>query len=198
MLRLVRVLTRIILNILYRVKVENRENIPVKGAAILCSNHNSGMDMFLIGMSIKRFIRWMAKEELFRNRLTGALFRWFGAFPVKRGKGDLGSIKTALALLEQGEIIGIFPEGTRVKTKENEKRTETRMKSGVALLASKAGVPILPVAVSGKQKLFSRVTVRFGEAFTLDADPDVKYGSEELADMTRKIMSRVYALMEAK
>jgi 1-acyl-sn-glycerol-3-phosphate acyltransferase len=177
------------------VKIIGIENVPLKGAAVLCANHIGEIDMILMGVKTKRLIRYMAKEELFRNRLFGAIIRWLGAFPIKRGKADVESIKTAFRLLEEGHIIGIFPEGTRMKKKKDQ---VIKAKPGAAMFAVKAGVPILPVAIEGNYKPFSKVRVVFGKPYYLDTEKDRKYSSEELTQMSQEIMKKVYSLLEDK
>ncbi|TYQ15406.1 UNVERIFIED_CONTAM: 1-acyl-sn-glycerol-3-phosphate acyltransferase [Acetivibrio alkalicellulosi] len=183
----------IIFSIFYRVEIIGKENVPQKGAALMCSNHVSEMDMLLFGYRINRLIRYMAKEELFKNPLFGAIIKNLGAFPIKRGTGDIGSIKTALRLLEDGHIVGIFPQGTRTKKKDVK---EVKVKAGAALLAQKSGVPILPVAISGKTTPFSKIKIVFGKPFTLDLDKNKKYTSNELLTESENIMNRIYSLME--
>lgn len=190
---LFRKFVRLLFTLLYRVEIVHKERVPQKGAALLCANHNGILDMFFIGYKLERWIRWMAKEELFRSPLTKAFFTWLGAFPIKRGKGDVGSIKTAFRLLNEGEIVGIFPQGTRVS---KEQRHKARIKPGAAMLAINGKVPVLPVAVEGKYKLFGRIRVVFGEPFLLEADPDRKYAGEELEQFSRIIMDRIFSLLE--
>ncbi len=185
----------IVFSVLYRVKIIGKENMPENGALILCANHNGEMDMFFIGYRIKRLVHYMAKEELFRNPLFGRFFRWLGAFPVKRGKADVEAIKTSLKLLEQNEVLGIFPEGTRMKKKAT---NSVRAKPGIALIAQKSGAPIIPVAVSGSYKPFSKIKIVFGKPFSIDLDKDKKYTNSELVEISENIMSKVYALMEEK
>lgn len=189
-----RILTVIILNLLFRIKVIGKENIPEKGPAILCANHKSLLDMFLLGFRIKRWIHWMAKEELFRIPILKNIIINYGAFPVKRGKGDVGSIKAALKVLEEQHILGIFPEGTRVNGKK--KREEYKAKPGVALIAVNAKVPIIPAAIVGDYKLFSRMKVIYGKPFCLEVDENKKYSREELQSISEDIMNRVYSLMK--
>lgn len=186
---------RIVFTVLYRVEVIGKENIPDSGPLILCANHNGELDMFFIGYKIKRLVRYMAKEELFRNPLLGRIIRWLGAFPVKRGKADVEAIKTSLRLLENNEVLGIFPEGTRMKKKDAK---TVRIKPGVALIAQKSGAPIIPVAVSGQYKPFSKIKVVFGKPFSIDLDKDKKYTNSELVEIAKDVMSKVYALMEEK
>lgn len=186
---------RVVFAIFYRVEIIGKENVPDTGPLILCANHNGELDMFFIGYKLKRLVRYMAKEELFRNPILGGLIKWMGAFPVKRGKADVEAIKTSLRLLENNEVFGIFPEGTRMKKKDV---NSVRVKPGVALIAQKSGAPIIPVAVSGKYKPFSKIKVVFGEPFSLDLDKDKKYTNSELSDIAKEIMLKVYALMEDK
>lgn len=190
----IKVLFRIFFKILFRVKVINPQVVPLEGPVVLCANHLGGMDMFFIGYKIKkRIVHYMAKVELFKIPIIGRLIRWLGAFPVKRGTADLESIKTALKLLKDGHILGILPEGTRTLGKDLSK---VRIKPGAALLAIRSQAPILPVALEGNYRIFSKVRVTFGEPFKLDADPDKKYTSAELSEMSKEIMKKVYALME--
>jgi 1-acyl-sn-glycerol-3-phosphate acyltransferase len=185
----------IIFSLIYRVKIIDMENIPKTGSLILCSNHNGEMDMFFIGYKMKRLIHYMAKEELFRNPLSSKFFKWLGAFPVKRGRADVEAIKTSLRLLENNEILGIFPEGTRMKKKAS---NSVKVKPGIALLAQKSGAPIIPVAISGSYKPFSKIKVVFGKPFSIDLDKDKKYTNSELVEVSENIMSKVYSLLEEK
>jgi 1-acyl-sn-glycerol-3-phosphate acyltransferase len=186
-------ITRICFKLIYKVEIKNKELIPETGPVLVCAAHHSILDMFFLGYKLNRWINWMAKEELFKNPVLSYVLKKLGAFPVKRGKGDVGSIKTAYKLLEQGEVVGIFPQGTRTKTLESQK---ARIKPGAAMLAVNTGVKILPAAVKGSLKPFSRIKVIFGEPFRIEGDKDKKYTSEELRSISRDIMSRVFALEE--
>ncbi len=195
LINLFRGFVKIVFSLLYRVKIIDMQNLPQTGPLILCANHNGEMDMFFIGYKLKRLVRYMAKEELFRNRLLARFFRWLGAFPVKRGKADVEAIKTSLRLLENNEILGIFPEGTRMKKKAAK---AVRVKPGIALIAQKSGVPVIPVAVSGSYRPFSKIKVVFGKPFSIDLDKNKKYTNSELVEISESIMSKVYALLEEK
>lgn len=195
MKEVLRFILRVYFNVVYRLEITGIENVPAKGAAVLCSNHIAEIDMFLIGIRIKRLIRYMAKEELFKNPIVAAIIRWLGAFPIKRGKADVESIKTAFRLLEDGHIIGIFPEGTRMKKKKDQ---VVKAKPGAAMFAVKAGVPVIPVAIEGNYKIFSKIKVVFGKPFYLDVQKDKKYTNEELTQMSAEIMKKVYSLLEDK
>ena len=193
--RIVKMIFVIYFSVFYRVQIIGKENIPKEGAAILCSNHVSELDMFFIGYRIKRLIRYMAKEELFKNPLSRVVIKNLGAFPVKRGKGDVGAIKTSLKLLSEGHIVGIFPEGTRKKIADKTNK-KVKVKAGVALLAQKSQAPILPVLISGNYKVFSKVKIIFGKPVILDLDKNKKYTSNELLSESEKIMKKIYSLLE--
>jgi len=188
-----RVFLKLFFLLFYRVKIIGIKNVPEKGAAVLCANHLGEMDMVFIGYKIKRLVRYMAKSELFKIPILSPLIKFLGAFPVKRGKADVEAIKTALRLLNEGHIIGIFPEGTRLKNKQGK---TVKAKPGAALLAQKSGAPILPVAVEGKYRPFSKIKIVFGEPFTLDLDKDKKYTNNELVEISEGIMKKVYSLLE--
>lgn len=193
MKEVVRFILRIIFALFFRVELVNRENIPKTGAALLCANHNAELGMFFIGYRIKRLVRWMAKEELFRNPILSSFISYLGAFPIKRGKGDIGSFKTVLKLLKEGHIVGMFPEGTRVKKKEDRQRNA---KAGVALFAVQTGVPIIPVGVEGGNKIFQKVRVVFGKPYYLPVEEGKKYSNDELTQMSNDIMTKIYSLLE--
>jgi len=174
-----------------RVKVEGMENVPKEGPLLLYANHPSAWDMILIGVYMKRKVHYMAKAELFRNPFLAWLFRSLGAFPVNRGKGDVGSIKTVFRLLEEGKVVGIFPEGTRTPNKDPRKR-----KMGAALLAARSKAPVLPVGVVWSKKIFSRVRLVFGKPFIVQPEKEGEHtGKDELMNITSDIIDRIYALI---
>jgi len=187
------ILTNIFFKIFYRVEVIGINKIPADGPAILCANHKTILDMFFLGFKLKRWIYWMAKEELFRNPIAAFFLRKLGAFPVRRGTGDVGSIKTAYQLLEKGQIVGIFPQGTRIKSK---KMDEFKVKPGAAMIAAHTGVPVIPAAVKGNYKLFSNMKVIYGDSFVVGEGKNKKYSKEDLLNMSRDIIKRVYSLAE--
>lgn len=189
-------ITRIVLGMLfYRVKLNDVENIPESGPVIVCANHKGMLDMFFIGYKIKRWVHYMAKEELFGIPILGLILKMLGSFPVKRGKGDVYAVKTGLSVLKQGHMLGVFPEGTRVK---DGKRQDVKIRPGLALFAIKSGAPILPVAVEGCYKPGSKINVTFGKPFKLDIDKNKKYTIKDMTEISKGIMEKVYSLMEVK
>ncbi len=191
MINVVRFIIKVIFGVFYRVELIGTSNIPKNSGALLCANHIGELDMFFIGYKIKRLVRWMAKEQLFKIPLLSQFITWVGAFPIKRGKADVQAIKTALDLIEQGHIVGMFPEGTRTRGKE-----KIAAKPGAAMIAIKTKVPIIPVAVQGKYSLFSKIKIVFGEPFKLDVDYDQKYSNVELREISKDIMFKIYSLLE--
>ena len=130
---------------MYRLHVEGREHIPSEGAVIIAPNHKSYFDPPLVGVAIKkRVVHYMAKEELFRNPFFRWILRQFGTFPVKRGSVDRTAVRQAVKELKNGNALGIFPEGTRIK-----RSGLGRFHSGMASLALMTGTPVVPVAIVG-------------------------------------------------
>lgn len=185
-------ITKMVLTIFFKVEVYNRHKVPTDGPALLCANHNTILDMFFLGYKLDRWIYWMAKEELFKSKISGFIFKNLGAFPVKRGTGDVSSVKSAYKLLNDNKIVGIFPHGTRI---DPSKIDTAKVKSGAAMIAANTGVPIIPATVIGNYKLFSRMRVVFGDPFVIEAQ-DKKLTKEDLSEMSRDIIKRVYKLSE--
>lgn len=100
---------------MYRIKVTGKHHIPKKGPVIICTNHTSNLDPPVVGTTASRTIHFMAKEELFNGKFLGGLLRRVHAFPVKRGLADRNALRGGLKILEEGETLGLFPEGTRSK-----------------------------------------------------------------------------------
>lgn len=151
---------------MYRLRVYGRENLPANGGAILAANHASYIDPPLLGIAaLPRVVRFMAKKSLFELPVLGRAIKALHAFPVDRDHADRGAITSALAVLQQGCLLGIFPQGTRVKD------VPLEFNQGVALLAEKSGAPVIPVALSGTEGVwtkgvfpfrFPRLSVSFG------------------------------------
>jgi glycerol-3-phosphate dehydrogenase (NAD(P)+) len=170
----------------FRMRRLGREHVP-GGGVILAANHRSFLDPFAIGICVGRPVYFVAKRELFRNPLLGWFLNAMGAFPVRRGQSDEESVQTALALLERGQAVVIFPEGTRIRT-----GSLARPKRGVGRLALLSGKPVLPVAVTGSENARRgwrirpvKVHVRIGPPLTF---PKVENPSPFLAgEVTERI-----------
>jgi len=165
-----------------RQRVTGRKNVP-QGGFVLAANHLSNLDPFTVGWCLwpRRQVWYMAKAELFNPWLARAM-RAIATFPVRRGEPDSEALRTALSLLQAGEIVGMFPEGTRRK-KGLRKKFAPEPHTGTARIALMAGVPLVPVGVTGTDHLFSprRITVAFGSPIPLD----------DLAGMPRKRAAEV-------
>jgi 1-acyl-sn-glycerol-3-phosphate acyltransferase len=154
-----------------RIRVERTDQLPSSGPVILAANHLTNYDVFFLQAVIPRPIFYMGKAELFRNPVMDWALRQLGGFPVYRSTGDDWALHHAERVLRGGEVLGMFPEGTRSKGKGLKPA-----KTGVARLAMSAGCPILPVALHGPQYMFRRirrrtmVTVIFGEPIYPEAE----------------------------
>ena len=159
MVGFVKLLLRFCFRIAFNIKIEGKENIPSDSSVIFTPNHRSNADPPLVGSFIRRNLSFMAKEELFHNKFFGWLIRNLGAFPVSRGKGDMGVIDTSVERLENNGCLMIFPEGGRSKNGKVQKGH-----TGAALIAARSGKPIVPVGVVYGDKLGFRtkVTLKFG------------------------------------
>lgn len=154
-----------------RMQVEGAHNIPATGPAILAPNHRSLLDIPALAALTKRKVWFMGKEELFRSKAGNRIFTALGGFPVRRGKPDRRALNAALSFLAAGELVGVYPEGTR--------RPDARfehLEDGVAYLALKTGAPIVPIALSGTEAVMPKgsklprpvkLRVLVGEPFTL-------------------------------
>jgi len=132
-------------------KVQGAENLPTHGPVILAINHVSIWDPIVAASSVPRHVSFMAKEELFSIPVLGTIFSKLGAFPVKRGQGDMNAIRQSLAILKQGRVLGLFPEGTRSKTGEIQKGLP-----GMVLLMEKSQASVVPVKVYGTTNLLTK------------------------------------------
>lgn len=147
-----------------RITVINPENEPDdEKAYIVCTNHSSNWDPIVLGSSTSRPIRYMAKAELFKVPLLNFIIKLFGAYPVDRKSADISSIKTTIKILGGGEIAGLYPQGRRAKKIHPSKAV---LKNGIAMIASRAKVGILPVSIitkGYKVRLFHKTVVVIGK-----------------------------------
>ena len=173
--------------IMFKVEVIGKENVPKEGNAIICANHYSNYDPLSAAIYLDRLPRYIAKKELFNN----AILRWalteVKVFPVDRKAAmDMKAFKTAMKVLKEGEILGIFAEGTRVKEGE-----EVSAKAGVAMFAMKGNAPVIPCAISGQYKFRHKITVEYGAPLTLEEYRSQKLTTELAGEITDVIMGKV-------
>lgn len=187
--KIARAIVRFIMRVLFKIRVEGLENIPQKGSCILCPNHKSYWDPPLMGCINRRPIYFMAKFELFGFPILGFLIKNLNAFPVKRGTSDINAIKNALKILRDGNILCIFPEGTR----NNKGSGLLKGEPGAALIAIKSKSPIVPIYIHGNYKLFSKIIVRIGKPFYLECNE--KLSNKQLEENTKIIMDKIAELM---
>jgi 1-acyl-sn-glycerol-3-phosphate acyltransferase len=192
---LIGVLSTPVLYGLYRLRARGLESLPREGGYVLACNHVSNFDPWAIGVPLwpKRFLRFMAKSELYWWPLSLLLNR-VGAFPVRRGQQDAEAIATAVRLAQEGNVVAMFPEGTR-RTKGLVKRFEARPRSGAARIALEAGVPLVPVAVKGTDKLarLGRLSVAYGAPVEID---DLRGGDipQSAHEATERLMKKILEL----
>ena len=181
--------------LLFWYSVTGRENIPKTGGVIFSSNHLSYLDPVLWIIVIRRRIRFMAKQELFKNPLLGWFLRRMDVFGVERGSGDMAAVKTAIRVVRNGEILGLYPEGTRSKDGK-----PGRAKTGVALIAKAAKCDVVPAAVicRGKLRPFKRIRLVVGKPVSyqeiIDRAPD--NSRESLRVAADYIMEQITTLWE--
>ncbi len=183
---------------IYCMRIIGTEHIPEQGKLILCSNHRSVMDPIFLGVSVKkRQIHYMAKKELFSHhgKAVNKFLHALGAFPVKRNSGDAQALKMAIAILEQGDLLGIFPQGGIVQND-----IPFQPKSGVAMIAYHAKASVMPISiyVNEGMKLFHPVTIRFGKPIDYDTFGFTDGNRKELRHALCMIAERINQLLEEK
>ena len=175
--------------ILYNIHVEGEENIPETGGVVLCPIHISNYDPLAVATHMNRQVHFLAKAELYKNFIVRKVLLAVGTIPVDRGKVSLETLKESLRVLKNGEILGIFPEGTRVKNGERKKPME-----GFVVFALKTKSPILPVHIEGEYKFRGKINIKFGKPIELNEYYGKKVKPEEMSKISEKIMDIVYDL----
>lgn len=192
-------LIRSLFRLLWDYTVRGAENVPAEGPVILAANHVSYLDPPVVGCGIWRPAHFMAKEELFRNPVFGRYIRALYAFPVRRGAGDRAALKHSLEVLERGEALVLFPEGTRSPTGELQ---EPEM--GVGLIACRTGAPVVPVYIEGTRDAMAggkirraRIRVTYGRPLWFRPEGEKKPGRDDYETAARRIMQEIAALRDA-
>jgi 1-acyl-sn-glycerol-3-phosphate acyltransferase len=181
---------------LYRVRVRGRGNVPRRGAAVLAPNHFSQVDHFFVGVYLLRKVRFMGKSQIFGPPVLTYILKVAGVFPVRRGHRDDKAFETAYELIDQGELLLVYAEGGRSRSREL-----GTAKPGIGRIALESGAPIIPTAIYGsagvrgwKRLQFPRVTVEYGEPLTyaVEKEPS-RERQQEVAD---EIFARVREMYE--
>jgi 1-acyl-sn-glycerol-3-phosphate acyltransferase len=169
----------------YNIKVTGSGELPEKGSFIVCSNHINLLDPVVIAVCFNRKVHFMAKESLFKNKFIAFVIRKLGAFPVDRASVGLSTFKEAMKLLKSGKVMGIFSQGTRMSSVDEESA-----KAGVSLFAVKSESKVVPVGIKSSFKLFSDVSVNIGEPMAF-SEYNKKITKEQLEDITKEIMIKI-------
>ena len=179
--RIVKIFMVPLFRLVFLMRVSGLENIPKKGAAVIAPNHKSFWDAFFLAAVLNRRIFYMGKTELFQGR-KGRLLLALGGFPVKRGASDAEAAETSVAILRRGDLLALFPEGTRVP----DPATLGTPHRGAARFAIEAGAPIIPTAITGTEKrrwpLPRRVQVAFGAPIPVDEFEATPEGASRLTE----------------
>lgn len=182
----------------YRIKFIGRENMPENGPVLLVSNHSSYLDPICLGLASRRPVHFMAKDQLFNYPILKQVLPRLKAFSVRRDQSDRQALRKALTKLNEGQVVGIFPQGSRIRDNE-----VVMGKQGAALLAFKSGAFVLPAAIDGSAKVlpdgawlprFPRITVKFGRPFKVDGAREER--KQVITKATDEIMLAINELLE--
>jgi len=187
-----RLVLRAVVWLVWGVRSRGAERVPASGPVVVACNHISNWDPVLVGLACRREIHFLAKEELFRNRVFGALIRAYNALPVRRGELDRRALGLAVGVLRRGGVLLVFPEGTRSRTGEL-----GQARPGVAFIACAGGATVVPAAVSGSHEL-SRALVRRRQVRIAFGEPFAAGPARSRADydaLTERIMRAIGALV---
>lgn len=185
-----------VFRLIFRVRVNGLENVPAEGGILIASNHISMLDPILLGATIGRPIRFMAKSSLFRIPLLHGLLNLLGAFPINRGSADPASLRTAINSIKEGDAVGIYPQGTRYK-KKDPRETETR--SGAGLIVYRAGCGVLPVSIKTKGYNvvpFRRVYINIGKPLSHGEIAPSSPFKAEYGRSSEMIFSHILSLLD--
>lgn len=179
-------------------QVTGAEHVPPTGPVIMAANHRSFWDIPVHVIASPRPIVFMAKQELYKGPITRWMWQSLGGFPVRRDTADIRAIDTALALLERGAVVGVYPEGTRSRTGEM-----LPFLRGAAWLALRTGAPIVPCGLrgterrrhSGHWRLRRRVRVAFGPPIPVEAEPDARARREKADALTGQLLGAIRSLL---
>lgn len=176
-----------VFSLLYPCKIIGKENIP-KGGSIFVCNHFRAIDCGFVALAYNKDIKFLAKDELFKNKLIGGLIKSFGAIPINRENPDMKSMLSSIRHIKDGHKLCIFPEGTRNKTKTTELQS---IKGGSVVFAVKAKCPIVPMMLSGKAKIFRKTKLIIGKPFELSDFYGKKLSDEDIEQLDEIVRAKM-------
>jgi 1-acyl-sn-glycerol-3-phosphate acyltransferase len=176
-----------LVHLVYRLRASGLEHLPRSGGFVLAANHTSNFDPWPLGMPLfpRHWLRFMAKSELYWWPLRHVLDAG-GAFPVRRGEGDVEAIEIAVELVRGGHVVVMFPEGTR-QTKGLRKRWQPRPHTGAARIAHDAGAPLVPAAIKGTDRLARLAPLRVAYGAPIEVTADSRETTDRLMDEIRRL-----------
>ena len=173
-------------SLLYPLKIYGKENIPDDGAILIC-NHFRAIDCGFIIRAYNKDVKFLAKQELFKNKLLSKIIKSYGAIPIDRDNPDMKSLLAAIKHIKEGHKLAIFPEGTRNKTNTNELQ---EIKGGTVVFAVKAKCPIVPIMIDNKSKIFRKTHMIIGKPFTLEEFYGKKLSDEDIVKLDEIVKDR--------
>jgi len=187
--------------LLYRVRIVGREHLPATGGCVITPSHRSMMDILFTARVTTRRVRFMGKASLFKVPLLGAFFTALGGFPVARDGTDRKAVRDSVAMLESGDVLVVYPEGTR----QNGPKIQP-LQPGAAYLAIRAGVPIVPVGIAGAEEImrahkipfprFGRVTIVVGPPIVPEARTSGVVARDKVDDVTARLADALQVLFD--
>jgi len=175
--------------LLFRFKIEGRENVPKDGGVILCANHTSNQDALALAIASPRNLHFLTKYELWHGKFLSKLFDSLGCIPVNREKPSMDTLKRTVSTLKDGRAIAIFMQGGR-----REDIDYDDVKAGVALFAVKGKASVVPVNITSKFKLFSRVNIKIGKPISFEEFWETKVRTEQLNAIAQRIIDAIAQL----
>jgi len=180
-----RAVVRVLCAIIFPYKVVGLENVPSEGSVLLCCNHVSMIDPVFLACALRRRVTYLAKKELFSNKIMNWLLRALGMVPVDRGASDIQAMRVCMDVLKQGGVLGIFPQGHRYKNDENRE-----MQNGAAMMALRARPAVIAAHISAPLKPFRRNYIRISAP--LDLSDIARVNAAGLEDATKRIAGAIW------
>lgn len=177
------------INFIFKIEVVDEHNLPDNGSCLVCMNHISAWDPPVAVLSLKRSVRFLAKYELFKIPVVSWVLKMMNTIPLKRGVSDIVAFKTSIKMLKDGEVLGIFPTGTRERVCK-----DAPVRSGAALIAVKSGAPVVPVYIKANYRIFSKVQLIVGKPISFAQYADRHVSQSELASIANEIYSAILSL----